>query len=102
MEKTLISRSELAERWGLGTKTIEKYEQEGVITRVPKISTPRYTIAEIEKIEGIKENPLSPLERKKLEREIAKLSKVIDAQRKLLQKYAAVSIESAGLLSQIS
>ena len=75
MEKTLLSRKSLAERWDFdSTDVIAKYEREGIITRVSKIPYPRYSVEEIEGIENIKEiNPLSPLERKRLENKIEKL-----------------------------
>lgn len=75
MEKTLLSRKSLAKRWDFdSTDVIAKYEREGIITRVPKMPCPRYSIEEVEEIENIKEiNPLSPLERKRLENKIEKL-----------------------------
>ena len=61
--KTLLSRQDLAERWGLAVKTIEKYENDGVIQRVKGIPAPRYSIESIQKLEGMEElNPLSPEE----------------------------------------
>lgn len=62
MEQTLFSRQDLAKRWGFeSTRAIEKYEQNGVIKRVPGIPIPRYSISQIEKIEndGLDLNPLS-------------------------------------------
>lgn len=98
MEKTLIDRKELALRWGVTTKTIEKYEQQGIINRLPEFDSPRYSIQEVRKIERIEDNPLSPLERRRLEKEIDELKKVIVTQRNLIQKYAALSVESIGIL----
>ena len=47
-EKTLLSRQSLAKRWDFtSTQVIEKYESEGIITRVPKIPSPRYSMDEI-------------------------------------------------------
>ncbi|MEG0297217.1 MAG: transcription factor [Clostridium sp.] len=77
MEKTLLSRKSLSERWDFtSTKVIENYEAEGIITRVPNLPTPRYSVDEIMKIEIIGNmNPLSPLERRRLENKIEKLEK---------------------------
>lgn len=77
MEKKLISRQSLAERWDYSsTKVIETYEQQGIITRVPGLPSPRYSLDEIIKIESIgKVNPLSPSERRKLEKRIEELEK---------------------------
>ncbi|HAK41685.1 MAG TPA: transcription factor [Clostridium sp.] len=73
--KTLISRNALAERWDFDSpNTIITYENEGVLTRNPNLKVPRYYMEEVLKIESLKEiNPLSPLERRRLERRIEEL-----------------------------
>lgn len=79
-EKTLISRQNLAKRWDYAsTKVIENYEAEGIITRVPGLPSPRYSLEEIIQIETIGEvNPLSPLERIRFERRIEELEKELN------------------------
>ena len=80
MEKALISRKTLAERWDYdSTRAIIDMEQEGIITRIPEVSSPRYSMEEILRIEnlGKKANPLSPLERRRLEKEIEEKDKKI-------------------------
>lgn len=76
-EKTLISRNSLAERWDFDSpNTIITYENEGVLTRNPNFKVPRYYMEEVLKIEALKEiNPLSPLERKRLERRVEELER---------------------------
>ena len=71
----LLSRQSLAKRWDFAsTKAIESYEAQGIITRVPNLPTPRYSLEEIERIEMVdKINHLSPIERKRLERRIEQL-----------------------------
>ena len=78
MEKLLISRKSLAERWDYdSTRAIVDMEQEGIITRIPEVSSPRYSIEEILRIEnlGKEANPLSPLERRRLEKKVEALEK---------------------------
>jgi len=74
-EKTLISRNSLAQRWDFDSpNTIITYENEGVLTRNPNFKVPRYYMEEVLKIEVLKEiNPLSPLERRRLERRVEEL-----------------------------
>ncbi len=74
-EKTLISRNTLAERWDFDSpNTIITYEQSGVLTRNYNFKVPRYYMEEVLKIESLNEiNPLSPLERRRLERKIEEL-----------------------------
>ena len=80
MDKVLISRKTLAERWDYdSTRAIIDMEQEGIITRTPEVSSPRYSMEEILRIEnlGKEANPLSPLERRRLEKEIDEKDKKI-------------------------
>lgn len=81
MERALISRKTLAERWDYdSTRAIIDMEQEGIITRIPEVSSPRYSMEEILKIENLgKEiNPLSPIERRRLEKCIDELEKELN------------------------
>lgn len=99
MDKTLLSRQDLAERWGLTVKTIEKYETDGIISRVKGIPTPRYSLESVSKIEGLEElNPMSPTERKKLERKINSLENELNVKNELLKKYSLLSVETLDLI----
>jgi hypothetical protein len=78
MDKALISRKTLAERWDYdSTRAIIDMEQEGIITRIPEVSSPRYSMEEIIRIEnlGKEANPLSPIERIRLEKRIEDLER---------------------------
>lgn len=76
MEKTLLTRKELCERWGLSYNTICNYETSGTLTRNPNFESPMYYIEEIVRIESLQEpNPLSPLERRRLEKKVEDLEK---------------------------
>jgi N-acetyl-beta-hexosaminidase len=89
MEKALISRKSLAERWDYdSTRAIVDMEQEGIITRIPEVSSPRYSMEEILKIENLgKEfNPLSPLERRRLEKRIEELEKELNICKEKIEK----------------
>lgn len=84
MEKALISRKSLSERWDYdSTRAIVDMEQEGIITRIPEVSSPRYSMEEILRIEnlGREVNPLSPLERKRLEKKIELLENELNSYR---------------------
>lgn len=74
MDQALISRETLAKRWEISIPTVINYENEGLITRVPGIPSPRYNIEEIMEVEGSDMNPLSPMERKRLERELSEIT----------------------------
>ena len=96
--KTLLSRGELAERWGVDVRTIAKWESERVIQRVEGIPTPRYALDHIEAIEGIKDlNRFSPLERKRLESELEKTRKENETLKAILSNILAESAKVVGL-----
>lgn len=78
MEQVLISRETLAKRWDVTTRTVINYEQEGLITRNPNVPIPRYNLEEIMRLEGTDLSPLSPLERRRLERKIKDLEEERD------------------------
>ena len=49
---TIISRQKLAERWDTTVTTLDAWEREGVIKRLPRYSTPRYSLADVERAES--------------------------------------------------
>lgn len=102
MERTLISRQELSERWGLTIRTIIKYEESGVITRNPNFEKPLYYLEEIQNIDKYKPNPLSPFERKRLENENKELKDKINILQNILMKVISVGTESMNILSNFN
>lgn len=76
-EKVLVSRKTLAARWDFDSvQSIQNYEERGILTRNPNFDTARYYMEEILQIEALKEvNPLSPLERRRLEKRVADLER---------------------------
>ena len=70
MGKTLFTRKDLMERWGVSYQSIINYENNGTLTRNPNFENPMYYLEEVLKIESLNEvDPLSPLERRRLERD---------------------------------
>jgi len=49
---TIINRQKLAERWDTTVTTLDAWEKEGVIKRLPRYTTPRYSLADVEKAES--------------------------------------------------
>lgn len=98
--KTLLTRGELADRWGVDVRTIANWENEKVIQRVDGIPLPRYALDHVEAIEGIKDlNKFSPLERRRLEGELEKTKKENEALREIISKILAESAKVVGLNS---
>ena len=59
---TIINRQKLAERWDTTPTTLDGWEREGVIHRLPKYPTPRYSLTEVEMVES---NGMNNLVKKK-------------------------------------
>ncbi len=68
--KVVLTKTELAKRWGVDTRTIDKWEQNKIIQRIKAIPAPRYNIEHILKVEETEISEFSPLERKRLQSEI--------------------------------
>lgn len=70
-ERTLLSIEELAKRWGVSVPTIRRMKNEGKIKPVKGFGDVKFNIKDVLKYEGSGElDPLSPLERRRLELEI--------------------------------
>lgn len=69
----LLTKADLAKRWKVSEQTIDDYREKGIIKQVSKITSIRFNLQHIEAIEETKPDRFSPLERKKLEREIETL-----------------------------
>ena len=90
--RTLLTRGDLAERWGVDVRTIANWENEKIIQRVDGIPLPRYALDHIEAIEGVKDlNRFSPLERKRLERELEDVRKENEILKSILSNILAES-----------
>lgn len=69
----LLTQKDLAGRWQLSVRAVEKCRKEGIITAVKGVPGIRFSLEHIEELEGTKLDRFSPIERKKLEREIEEL-----------------------------
>ncbi|NEZ96973.1 histidine kinase [Clostridium botulinum] len=69
----LLTQKDLAERWQVSVKAIESYRQQGIITPVEGIPSIRFNPQDIAKLEGTKLEKFSPLERRRMEKELEQL-----------------------------
>ncbi|MBU3146604.1 histidine kinase [Clostridium sp. CF012] len=67
---SLLTQQDIASRWQVSVQSIETCRKEGIITPVKGVPGIRFSLAEIEAVEGVAPTRFSPLERRKLEREI--------------------------------
>ena len=75
MEKSLLSKKELANRWGISISTLDRRIKEGVISPVKRMATIRFSMSDILKAEGY--DKMSPFERRRLERDKEELQRRI-------------------------
>lgn len=88
--RTVISKKELADRWGCNVTTIDALEREGVICRLSKLPGVKFSVVSIESIEyeGVPQLlTMKDKEIKQLKSEIMKMKKVIDGMREILSSY---------------
>ncbi|MBK5243354.1 histidine kinase [Clostridium sp.] len=69
----LLTQKNIADRWQLTVRAVENCRKAGVITAVKGVPGIRFNLHHIEAIEDTKPDRFSPLERRKLEREIDQL-----------------------------
>lgn len=73
MERRLLTQKELAARWQVAESSISTWRKEGVIQQAKGIPAIRFTPEHIAELEGVELNRFSPLERKRMERELEEL-----------------------------
>ncbi|MFV3013499.1 histidine kinase [Clostridium botulinum] len=73
MDNKLLTQKDLAERWQVSVKAIESYRQQGVITPVEGLPSIRFNPQHIAELEGTKLERFSPLERRRMERELEQI-----------------------------
>jgi len=89
----LLTKKDLAEKWQVSEKAIDDYRNKGIITAVKGLPSVRFTPQHIAEIEGTKLERFSPIERRRLEREIEVLKLQL---KKAEETIAKVQILSTG------
>ena len=92
MEENLLSKKELAARWGVNPKTIDRWVADGVISPCKKIPAIRFSPQHIAELEGVPLERFSPLLKRKMEGEIEELRR-----ENVLLKQTLNNMVSAGL-----
>lgn len=95
MENNLLTKKDLAERWKVTPQAIEKWVRDGRLT--PCRSVPgdiRFNPEYIAELEGIKHDKLSPMERRRMEREIEELTTRLSKAESALAKANSIITEA--------
>ena len=69
----LLTKKDLADRWQVTTVTIDRWVADGVISPVKGIPSVRFNLEHVLKLEGTETGKLSPLERRRLLKELKQL-----------------------------
>ncbi|NEZ46526.1 histidine kinase [Clostridium niameyense] len=86
MNNKLLTQKDLAQRWQMSVKSIEEYRKAGIIPVVEGIPAIRFNLQTIMELEGTKLERFSPLERKRMERELELLKQENEKLRSVLSK----------------
>ncbi|PIH05219.1 histidine kinase [Clostridium combesii] len=86
MDNKLLTQKDLAERWQVSIKAIETYRQQGIITPVESLPSIRFNLQHIAELEGTKLERFSPLERRRMEREMESLKQENEKLKGILSK----------------
>lgn len=70
MNNMLLTKKDLAERWQVSTVTIDRWINDGIISPVKGLPSKRFNLEHVLKLEGTEISKMSPLERKRLLKEI--------------------------------
>ena len=89
MEYKLLTQKDLAQRWQVSVKAIESYRQQGIINPVEGIPSIRFNPLDIAKLEGTKLERFSPLERKRMEKQLETLKQENEKLKGVLAKALA-------------
>ena len=91
--KTVITLTELAERWGKSLNSIRDMEAEGTLHRLPKMPGRSYSMAEVVQLESIGDaaKGMTAWERRQKDEEIAGLREEVTQLRQRLASIMAVA-----------
>lgn len=66
----LLTKKDLSARWQITPQTVDVYIRDGIITPVKGIPSIRFTEQHISELEGLKMERFSPIQKRKLEKEL--------------------------------
>ena len=89
----LLTQQDLADRWQVSVRAIENWRREGVITPAKGIPAIRFTPEHVAQLEGVELKPVSPLQVKRLERELEAVRAERDELRGILARVLATAAE---------
>lgn len=96
----LLTVKDLAKRWQCSERAIREYVADGTLTQCKGVPGVKFHPRHIEKLEGVELERFSPLERRRMEKEIEELKELVKFQNETLRKIAALGTESMMVLQK--
>lgn len=85
----LLTQQDLAERWQVDIATIRNWRLEGIIQPVKNIPSIRFNEQYINELEGVKLERISPLQVRRLENELEKVTQENIRMKSIISKIVA-------------
>lgn len=93
MEK-LLTKKDVAALLNVSLPTIDRYISDKILTPVKGIPAVRFTPSHIEELEGVEPERFSPLERRKLERELEEWKTRAQRAESVLNEIVSIGLRS--------
>ena len=93
MDQAFFTKKELAERWKCSTTAVDDMVKSGVLTPCRNLPGWKARASDVYRLEETKLDPMSPLERTRLEREIRRLTEENNRLKSSMYDVAAIAIE---------
>ena len=90
----LLTQQDLADRWQVTVRAIENWRREGVITPAKGIPAIRFTPEHVAQLEGVELKAVSPLQVKRLERELEAVRTENEELRGVIARVLATAAEA--------
>lgn len=100
MDHKLLTKKDLAERWQVSEETIDRYRKEGIITPINALPAVRFNLEHIMELEGTKLERFSPLEKRRLERELQSMKTENEKMQRALAEILNTSAEVNAFLNR--
>jgi len=100
MEEKLISVKDLSIRWQKDEGTVRRYVKEGILTPCKGVPGMMFHPSYISKLEGIELERFSPIEKRRMEKDIEALKKQVGTLSDVLREYQLISVKGLNLLTQ--
>lgn len=94
----LYTQQELADRWKVTVRAIENWRKEGILSPAKGIPAIRCTKQHIEELEGVKLEKVSPINFRRLEKELEESKKMNEKLRGILVNILTESSKVINLL----